>query len=67
MQFTPLEEFYSQELRSTYLVGLSYTARDENHVLLSLIPKWIQEKKIRLGAPNTPIGTAKIKGVGRVT
>ena len=82
MQFTPLKNFFSDELRSGYEVGLSYTVRAippnpaipgdkgtalEDTKLAKLLPTWIKEGKVRLGAPDAPIESAKVSGAGKVT
>lgn len=64
MQFTPLKDFFSDELRSQYCVGLSYTARNQDSKLKELLPSWIDEGKVRLGAPDS-INKAKIAGIGK--
>lgn len=66
MQFTPLKDFHSEEFNSDYCVGLSYTARSEDAKLRALLPTWIGEKKVRLGAPDVPAGSAKVSGSGEV-
>lgn len=63
MQFTPLRDFFSEELKSEYCVGLSYRARPEDKKLLSLLPTWIAERKVRQGLPDGPVG-GSISGTG---
>ena len=59
--FTVLDNFESKETQSGYVAGLSYTARDEDEVLLGLIDQWIEEGKIREGGPQTQVtGTAEV-------
>ena len=60
MQFTPLKDFYSEETRSSYCVGLSYFVKDDaDHAKLAgLVPTWIKEGKVRLG-PARPEDIAK--------
>ena len=50
-RFTALDNFTSEELRCEYAAGLSYEARDEDELLLSLLPQWIEEGKVREGGP----------------
>lgn len=50
-RFTVIDNFESEELQSQYVAGMSYQARDEDEELLALIPKWIEEGKVRLGGP----------------
>ena len=54
-RFTVLDNFTSEELRSEYVAGLSYEARDEDTVLLGLIDKWIEEGKVREGGPEAQV------------
>lgn len=58
MEFTALKDFYSEETRSQYAKGMSYTARDDK--LLKLLPKWREEGKIELGR----VQPARITGKG---
>ncbi len=57
MRFTALEDFYSPELKSSYVKGLSYTVRPGDVLLVKLVPTWIDEGKVELGGPE-----AKIEG-----
>lgn len=66
MQFTPLKNFASPELRSEYSVGLSYTVRPGNTKLAALVEKWLAEGKVRLGTPDAPLDKAKVSGAGKV-
>lgn len=63
MQFTPLKDFFSDEFKSAYCVGLSYTARPQDEKLLDLIPQWIEDGLVRLGAPDN-LPDSKITGNG---
>jgi hypothetical protein len=69
MQFTPNKDFFSNELQSQYCVGLSYTVKDDaaHTKLAALLPQWIAEGKVRVGAP-TETDNAKhhISGTGEV-
>ena len=53
--FTVIDSFTSDELKSQYVAGLSYTARDEDEKLLSLIDQWIDEGKVREGGPQAQV------------
>ena len=53
--FTAIDTFISQELRSEYVAGLSYEARDEDALLLSMIDQWIEEGKVREGGPQSEV------------
>jgi hypothetical protein len=54
-RFTVIDGFVSEELRSEYVAGLSYEARDEDTVLLGLIDQWIDEGKVREGGPSSTV------------
>lgn len=59
--FTAIENFESKETQSAYVAGLSYTARDEDEVLLDLIDEWIDDGKVREGGPEAKVsGTAEV-------
>jgi hypothetical protein len=62
VRFTVIDNFKSEELQSEYVAGLSYEARDEDTVLLGLIPQWIEEGKVREGGP-----AAIVSGAGETT
>ena len=66
MQFTPLKDFFSEEFQSHYLVGLSYTVRPGDDKLAALVPQWIKEGKVRLGASGAPLEAAKVVGSGKI-
>jgi hypothetical protein len=51
MRFMVIDTFFSEELGSEYVAGLSYEARPEDEALLALIPQWISEGKVREGGP----------------
>lgn len=59
VEFTCIEDFFSEELRSQYVTGLSYTAREEDEKLLALLPKWKSEGKIVYGR-----AAVKVAGAG---
>lgn len=67
IQFTPLKDFTSEELRSVYCAGLSYTIRPGNKKLAELVQVWLKEGKVRLGPPDVPMESAKVSGEGTVT
>jgi hypothetical protein len=54
-RFTVIENFTSDELGSEYVAGMTYEARDEDTKLLELIPRWIEEGKVREGGPEATI------------
>jgi hypothetical protein len=57
MPFTALKDFFSEETRSQYCAGLSYTARTDK--LLALVEKWVAEGKVKIGGP-----AAEVTGEG---
>jgi hypothetical protein len=60
-RFTVLDNFHSDEFECDYVAGLSYEAREGDDKLLALIPKWIEEGKIREGGPESSMtGTAEV-------
>ena len=67
MQFTPIKDFFSEEFQSQYCAGLSYTVRPEDQKLAALVPKWIEEGKVKAGAPDAPLAKAKVAGSGKTT
>lgn len=64
MQFTPIVNFADSDLRSEYLVGLSYTLKDyvdpttgklvkaEDSLLAKKLPEWLEAGRVRLGGPS---------------
>jgi hypothetical protein len=68
MQFTPLEDFFSDELQSQYCVGLSYTVKDDaaHAKLAALVPKWLAEGKVRQGGADDKAIAAHFAGSGKV-
>ena len=57
MRFTALQDFYSDETQSQYVVGLSYEARPGDFTLIELVPQWIVDGLVELGGP-----AAKVMG-----
>ena len=49
MEFTALKDFFSEELKSQYVAGLSYTVRPADAKLAKLVPVWIKEGKVEPG------------------
>jgi hypothetical protein len=59
--FTVIDGFKDEELKSEYVAGMSYTARDEDELLLGFIDQWIEEGKVREGGPQAQVtGTAEV-------
>jgi len=48
VRFKALETFRSEELRSTYQTGLSYTVRPGNDLLARHAKTWVSEGKIEV-------------------
>ena len=60
-RFTAVKDFFSDELQSGYVAGMSYEAQDHDEKLLELIPKWLKEGKIKEnGADAIVSGTAEV-------
>lgn len=61
--FTVIDSFLSEALKSEYVAGMSYTARDEDDLLLEMIPKWIEQGLVREGGPSSIVtgGDAETK------
>jgi hypothetical protein len=57
MRFTALQDFHSDETRSDYVIGLSYTV--DNEKLAALVERWLKEGKVELGGP-----AARLTGIG---
>lgn len=66
MQFTPLQDFFSDELQSQYCVGLSYFVKDDaaHAKLAELVPKWMAEGKVRAGAADEKAIATHFAGAG---
>jgi hypothetical protein len=60
--FTPTENFESEELRSHYEKGLTYTVRESYSVLRELFPKWLEQGKVELIDANKPVGLINGEG-----
>lgn len=65
MQFTPIEDFFSDEMRSQYCVGLSYNVTPENKRLSEMVTRWVAEGKVRYGVPDVP-SSGRLAGSGKV-
>ena len=59
--FTPVVDFFSPELSSAYAVGLKYTARETDTLLLKLLDVWVSENKVVEISQRTP--SARLHGV----
>jgi len=55
MRFTAIDNFFSEETQSQYIAGFAYEARAEDAMLLELIPRWIEEGKVREGGPQSQV------------
>ena len=60
--FTPLYNFFSEELKSQYVTGQLYTVRPGNQKLARFVEKWITDNQVRIVDSN-----AKIVGNGKVS
>ncbi len=45
--FTPTEDFFSKELNSSYVKGMSYNLRAGNVKLLKLVDEWRSEGLVK--------------------
>ena len=59
MKFTPLVDFRSEELKSEYCVGLSYTIRTPR--LAELAKQWEREGKIKFVNGASVAGKIEVK------
>ena len=50
-RFTVLDDFFSDDLQSQYVAGLSYEVGENDDKLASLVDGWIAEGKAREGGP----------------
>jgi len=78
VQFTPLVNFFDEELGSAYCVGLNYTVRAqpgvpaEQTLLHAKVRLWVIEGKVRLGGASDSLlfmrdqHEALLKGRGEV-
>ncbi len=48
MRFKALGTFKSEEMRSTYVAGLSYTVRPGNDLLARHVAAWVSEGKVEI-------------------
>ena len=76
MQFTALKDFWSDELDSQYVKGLSYTVRPPDKRLAKLVPKWTDEGKVTIDDESLKelnhqveanAAMARVSGTGTVT
>lgn len=49
--FTPAMEFYSDEVKSTYVPGLIYQINPGNVLLAKLVSQWLREGKVHETLP----------------
>jgi hypothetical protein len=54
-RFTVIDSFTSEALKSEYVAGMSYEARDGDTLLLEMIPKWIEQGLVREGGPASEV------------
>ena len=62
IQFTPLRQFYSDALRSTYLPGYTYTLRPGNDALRVALDEWVRD-----GSAQIVVTGSRIAGRGAVS
>lgn len=67
MQFTALQDFWCEELKSQYTKGMTYTVRAGNDRLAQFVTKWLAAGKVTLGAAAVAATTdAEVRGSGTV-
>lgn len=69
-QFTPTEDFYSEQFKSQYLVGLNYTVRDQDSPLHTAVQEWLEQGSVVLGVAESVVDgktTSSVKGKGEVS
>lgn len=59
-QFSPTEDFHSEEFHSDYLAGYRYTVKEDCVLLKQLVIKWINDGKVQIVTDKKP--TAFIEG-----
>ena len=62
IQFTPLRLFHSEEMRSTYVPGQTYTLRPDNERLRIALEEWVRDGRVQL-----VINGSRIVGRGKVS
>ncbi len=68
MRFNALETFRSEEMRSTYMAGLSYTVRPGNDLLARHVAAWVSEGKVEVIPEDAMTERkARVSGHGVVT
>lgn len=63
MTFVALTDFYSDELKSQYCKGLTYTIRPDNNALAVQAKRWANDGKIL----DTVVAQKILRGQGTVT
>lgn len=53
-RFTVIDGFFSDEMKSEYVAGMSYEAEDGSG-LSELVDEWIEQGKVREGGPEATI------------
>lgn len=75
LKFTPVETFISDEFKSDYIKGLTYTLRltsvqdDPQRLCVKLatcMVRWLAAGQITLDVQSAPAGTVKVAGAGVV-
>lgn len=67
VNFTPLQDFHDEDLRSSYCVGLNYTIRPGNDLLAAKVATWLEEGKVVLGtAEGSDTARSEVSGAGIV-
>lgn len=65
MRFKALKDFQSNELKSLYVAGLSYTVRPGNDLLAKLVPQWVKDGRVEILGDGVK-ATVEVKAAGKV-
>lgn len=66
MKFRAIQDFFSEETRSQYCEGLTYTVRTEDEVLAGLLQQWVKDGMIEVIDPNQEPPMAEVQARGDV-
>jgi hypothetical protein len=62
MRFTAKEDFFSDEMQSQYVKGMTYNAEPDNEKLLEMVEHWIEDDLVEEGGPEAQVtGTAEVE------
>ena len=55
MRFTAQQDFFSEELGTQYVAGLSYSVGPTDDRLRDLVAQWVEEGRVVLGGVNASV------------